>query len=918
MKNINISHILTASLAALCMTLSPGCSDDPQYIVPSSGDGGFSVMLPAIPSFSPAAGNASADELGYTSISFFAFPQDGDGETFTARLSPETGNLDLKDQYTTYCLKLKPGKYKFFLTANYFTDGADLPSDEQELKEKKIVYEDSFNGSLPANGIPMSCDHEGFHDSDGSPLGESFEITAGTTQTILADLTFACAKVSVKAKDVNGDAASVSSAVANNISATVPLLYNEEFSNYGTIEGPVTMDNIAGDDDSSETFSFYIPERILAKEQSGVQSYATVTVGGKVVTLPLGETEGVSPDSPNPLPSPDSRRDIKRGTHYIYSLEKKGEVTLRVEPWTVNRLLYDLHGPYYLHLEQTSYPVATGKVTKIWFDSDAKDISLESPLYTPENGDPIEIYKYSITSPDTISVWVNPEIRSSEFEKITEGKEEYSYFHIVAANLHKKIDVSPLTLENYLNVSPQNITIDVREQIASGNYSGFFPVSIDTNLPKVRITRKAGWNSLPQSEWGAGINEEEYVIRLTDEDGVRISVGESGAEKEVADGFMTLNLAFRGLNSGKETWKENRTLTFTVTGIGNDGEETDPVTVTIHIVPNILNYKIHFRADGWTAPHIYVYQCLEFPGDYSQTFNGESLASKPIGYSVSENGVRSCLAALEYSFTGKIAFKGWDNEANRSALYDIDNNPIPFYGSKEQGFFKFDNRDFDPSGNGCTWAASGDQGSVRYYLDMDFCKDHREKQSCNSCKSDYYCRLWPGIQMIEEGDGWWMFELTGIATPGKALIMFNDTHEDSKRRFPGNAAVGVPLFDFPDREGWLNFNGNVEDRINNVFTDTAPASITYRIYWYKDHRTRIVYNDGSANIEGSSSFTGSETINGREYYYCDLTVPSLYDERYIAACKEDGSDVYPENWKSIRTERIKADNKPYDYYLILY
>ena len=86
-------------------------------------------------------------------------------------------------------------------------------------------------------------------------------------------------------------------------------------------------------------------------------------------------------------------------------------------------------------------------------------------------------------------------------------------------------------------------------------------------------------------------------------------------------------------------------------------------------------------------------------------------------------------------------------------------------------------------------------------------------------------RQWPGIRMKPDSDGWYYFELTDIADPGRTLIMFADAHigwEYIPHRFPGDGEVGIPLFDFPSREGWLKYNGNVDDRVGNQFVAEKP------------------------------------------------------------------------------------------------
>lgn len=823
-----------AFLTTAASMIAPACSDDNgYYITPSEDTDGFVLMLPSVSTFDTRADEygATAEELKYSSLTFFAFPVDGEpGEQKTVKLitnGTESGELHLKDEYIPYPIDLKPGKYKFYLTANYFdtTPFSSLPTTEEDLKAEKIVYENSFTGAIPEKGLPMSCDHSGFHSESGIGLGESFEVTGNENQTVYADLTFACAKVSVTANDFQGATALISSLGVSNISANVPIIKNDNFINdqtgYGKIDA-ITVKENATADEAPATLSFYIPERIVSTENKDQQSSATVMIGEKKITLPLGEPSNVSTTETNPLPDADTHRAIKRGTHYIYTLNAKA-ATLKVEPWSVEKILYNIQGQYFLHVEKTAYPIETGKTTAIWYDSNTTPV-LESPKY-PENSN-TDLYKYQIKR-DSIYVFVNPTISSSEYDNIRNNENNYNFFHIVAGNIHKRIAVTPLKLINYLNVTPLNMSIDVREQIASGYYSNSFPILIDTNIKKVKITRGPEWSNLPNTEWGSGINPEEYVIMLADKDGNQIEVKQEGAVIDIKDGSSELNLKFKGLNSGKETWKQTRQLTFTVTAIDEDGNPVKVVidesgatkelseTATINIIPNIQNYKIHFKANGWTNPHIYVYQCLEFPSDVKKT----DLANKPIA-----TGSDGNTAALEYSFTGKIAFKGWDTE-------NPYNDPNAAVSGPTNGFYYFNCTDGKNTGS---WSAGEGDFTKHYYDNMDFCLVHRNSlkdtdYDCQDCRNEKYNKLWPGIKMKKgsgASEGWWDFELTGVAEPGKALIMFANGHDKSNTatlRFPDSFKVGIPLFDFPDREGWLYYNGSVEDRVNNVFVNENPS-----------------------------------------------------------------------------------------------
>lgn len=915
-----------ALLTAAASMIAPACSDDNgYYITPSEDTDGFVLMLPSITTFDTRADEygATAEELKYSSLTFFAFPVEG-GEVKTVKLiknESESGDLNLKDNYTSYPIELKPGKYRFYLTANYFgtTSISSLPQTEEALKAEKIVYENSFTGTIPEKGLPMSCDHSGFHSESGIGLGESFEVTGNENQTVYADLTFACAKVSVTANDMQGATALISSLGVSNISANVPIIKNDNFVNdqtgYGKIDA-ITVKENATADEAPATLSFYIPERIVSTENKDQQSSATVMIGEKKITLPLGEPSNVSTTETNPLPSADTHRAIKRGTHYIYTLNAKAEPTLKVEPWSVEKILYNIQGQYFLHVEKTAYPIETGKTTAIWYDSNTTP-ELESPKYIV-NSEEVPLYISTVDN-DSIYVSVNPAIPTSEYNNIKNSTNgEYDFFHIKAGNIHKRITVTPLNLINYLNVSPLNISIDVRELIASGKYGGYFPILINTNLPKVKIERGSEWNDLPSEEWGQSASE--YVIKLTNDDDEQLTVGQDGHIEDMEASKTELRLTYNGINSGKKTWQESCRLTFTVTALDALGNsvtvETDGITktlsetVTINIIPNIQNYKIHFKAEGWTNPHIYVYQCLEFPSDVEN----KTLANKPIATDESCNH-----SALEYSFTGKIAFKGWDTESSY-------NNPDATAKGPIKGFYYF-----DPAVNIGSWDADKSGFTNHYYDNMDFCFDYRYSNDCDceKCKGNSYNKLWPGIKMKKgsgASEGWWDFELTGVAEPGKALIMFADGHTygDFSLRFPDDDNVGVPLFDFPDKEGWLYYNGVVDDRVNNVFVNNKPQLVTYRIYWSKDpsdssnFRDHIQFNDGKGGYSDRHQYSGWEIINGQERFYTDLTLFSSSVIRYIAACKSDGSNSYPQNWKKIPDEATAVSGQTYDYYLILY
>lgn len=128
-------------------------------------------------------------------------------------------------------------------------------------------------------------------------------------------------------------------------------------------------------------------------------------------------------------------------------------------------------------------------------------------------------------------------------------------------------------------------------------------------------------------------------------------------------------------------------------------------------------------------------------------------ASEPVGYKVGD----FYYSALEYSFTGKIAFKGWKGYGGTN-----DNDPVSTAaGNPIQGFLI-------PT-YASEWDPSNANFTKHYYNDMDFCANYRTSLTCSKCNSSTeYNKTWPGIQMTPETNGWWKFILTGHSHPGES------------------------------------------------------------------------------------------------------------------------------------------------------
>ena len=748
----------------------------------------------------------------------------------------------LTHEYSEYRIEFKPGTYRIYVVANLdkYITGEISASTEESYLEKLILNFSPDKLPNTTDGLPMACLPA---QVDGATDG-NITVEAGKTKEILTDLTFLCSKVRYTILFDNSEggfsreAFGASTVTFNSASLTGVIPSTPLTGAVNTPDGAFEVDPIdlkavndsKGLNDLADPGftpsatgaqrawqgTMYLPENLLTDARTVLHLGATLDGNGANLsyTVKLPNNVGASGSSPE--------NTLTRGHFYdlvgrVTTVGDQIDITASVADWTLQTLTYDLHGPYFLHVDKTEIKVTAGVETPLMYDTDAPTLNFKSPKYGDTD---LDLFLFKLIEQDGkkyISVTTNSAIPAETNNSFN------SYFDIIAANLHKRIEVNPVSLEPFLNVSPTEIEINIAEYIASGDYDAEIPIEFTTNLPSVTITGDSGWDT---------------------------SKIELQGDKSHTKSQGTNTLKIKGFNDGK--WPSDQTFTFTLTYTAENGTNTETDTVKITVKPNILDYIIHLRVPStWKAPHIYVYQCLQIP----QT-RGDEYVGKTVGYRVyNDNGtINDYYSALEYSFTGKIAFRGWDGTTNNpKAKGDC--------GVSTLGFFVFDNN----SG----WNPNKDGFTNRYYNTLDFCEQHRNNipsGKCDDCKNSNYARLWPGILMHDDGDDWWTFKLTGVATPGKALIMFNDGHTDNGRRYPtldenSKSQPGIPLFDYPSREGWFDLAGGATQ-----FSPTKPGKLTkFRLEWGKTNNLwKISIQDAN-----TGQYVGSTSENGQAHTYAD-------------------------------------------------
>lgn len=884
--------------AALALPLAQGCSDD---ILPDGEGGGDAErgVVVYVPKVEPgvqltgsgrtrgALNDYKANEGDINSLQLFAYPvNEGDVKVFDLKGDDVKRSSSAPENYEGYVLDLTPGDYRLYVVANVdFRDPA--PLSEANLKSYAVEAPESAE-----KGLPMSCANSGMmvsyngDDSYKSVGEQGITVAGGATVKVKADLKFAVAKVRVTMLNDLRPGVTLDKAMLDNLGGMSLLMP-------GTVAGEPGATSMSG---PFTEYSYYtLPEmqpdlrkvdvdNMKPTEEPAAEGWAwqgTSYVGERLFSKsdePSTVTLTFSDSTEKRLIIGTKGEGVKRSYFYDYVGNSKGEFKLEVQPWDPVTIAGALHGPYFLHVDRTGIDIEAGESASIWYESNAP-IECISGTYTPVGGEPIDIYQFSVTD-NSISVSVNPKIKAGELEKVKE-EDGWKHFTVKAGTILKQIDVNNLDLHEFLTVDVNSVTIDVREQIASGIYSGSFVIPIRTNLERFRIER-VSWEGVAGSE-----------VVLCNPDGSEIEnfdilPGESGV--------YNLQVRFNGLNDGLAFWQSRRQLQFTVSGTFADGTAVSE-TVNVNVLASNEDYIIHLYAPGWSSPHIFVYQTLKLPADHKDFPNGA------VG-----DGVGN--AALEYSFTGGAAFKGWNvttdginyNNPNDDKVYD----GINYFYTFSEGSIS--------AGN---WVV-GQSDWGHHYYDMDFCASYRATVDCDQCKDINNSRLWPGIKMQSEGDGWWVFRLSGIATPGNALIMFTDattTHiANGTNRYPGSNEPGVPLFDYPSREGYFSVGSGSTHQFSptrpDIKTPTPSENyVTYRIQWHYEYsgvKRGYIYIE---NLPEGSMINGTVTTGNSNFEpngqspsdpnikYFDFQVP--VDSRNFTGVSffiKKGETDYSEQW----------------------
>lgn len=713
----------------------------------------------------------------------------------------------------------------------------------------------------------------------------------------------------------------------------------------------------------------YVPENIQNVENKN-----------KLTSLEFTGTGGKLKEGYPLTPSETDGTGILRGKLYdiVNKLTDSGSAAftsdIKVSDWNRLKLAYQLHGPYELMVEKTQeVAIKSGYWTVMGFDSNVTDddISFEFPKLklkinnvvdsvkfyeaeviredaTDEEGKPYVFddgwdrhFRISVNSqiPYSVLRQLNPDVTTGEF-KDEDGHvvefEDLKYFHIVAGNLHKHIGIEPLELDPFLTVSPQEITIDVKEYYSLGNDYHVIPISFHTNCDDseegVSFTVSDPTGFLEGR--GNGAITITYSSTVDANDDIKDKIVREGDSKvyKISTTSGVINLNLRQYISGNPYWNQHNqcTLTFTLTL----PTRVITKTVTIKVKPFSSTYTIYFRDNTkqWISPHIYAYQILTLPTDLTGT--NALLAGKPVGYVENNpNSGEQWNSAHQYTFSNNLSFRGWKgyggpdiNDPNEEAyctpgnpdggsLWDKGTYGFVMFGKPDEGKKEWNYSYCYTYNNGMNnGSAPNPDRDKRYNYNVNLNEDHFVdfgKWKCTECQGLYpymnggsdHQRFYTGISMADASEevgeeGWWKYTLSGLAQPGRTVIIFADYHEPweneptnnkfedkgdwykltnhtaEDHRFPGDYEAAIPLFDYSDNEGWFLFNGNTNDRDQN-FSDKKPTNtIPYKftpVYTAKMRIECYEPTDGSYITDISIGGTDFELKSGDGLKYIEIS-----------------------------------------------
>lgn len=791
--------------------------------------------------------------------------------------------------------KVKPGKYKVYVVANYNDHDATKGTytEKKELAEvtkiqdlEKLLLEYSATAMPTAGNLPMV-----YVPKDENGNDKLVTVTATEGGTVYADLQFTCAKVRYnlifdkestdsKAKETFGDNhLGITSVDGKQLSAVAPLIWDmsferdytsdlykdktpftaEDFStgeyysswNLDENKANVTNELMVTNEEGEPTpvtnankwlyqGTCYVPERFVTSDanQSYLQfngqiydSNGTATTTNHY-TMPLGHNDSKS----------DSHKYLPRSTFYelVGNIETIGsaklKTTVNFAPWQNVVVPADLSHTT-LWVSKTIANVTSEKNDYIDYTSNANTVTMGCvKTYTVDGKEEPLIVKSTITD-GRVTFQINPAIPLSKF-KAGGGTEENTgttQIYLQANNLRKYIDVT-YDVSSYFKVTPTEIVITWNSADATERTRN---VTFETNLGGVTVSGSTLNNGI------STVGESKITVSplsSTASSGT-IAITATTDPTVTTDHYITV------------TAQDNKT-------------KTEPVHIIVK--PELGPYRIYMRAINDRNPNT-VQNATNNPGT-NDNFMG-ILTEEATGAGNGNSSYKS------YNWND-----GWQH-GDTNKKEDIGNDAKTA---------KTANADFHYIYVYAQQGETGGTGTIPEGAVWHFSEKWTEDVGGEAMTPDYYHL------------GWYYWDLafdktvknSGTDTsvpisekkpkPGETLIIFNNNFypeaSTQSHRFTHYYEAGIPLFNYEDREGWYVYDPT-RDPYYDVYDDRPEIEDkTYTVYtkfpiygWY--HFYGVCDRTGKNQYEiydrTSESFTAATSKDSKGYYKTTIRLKAV-------------------------------------------
>ncbi len=841
---MKIRDFILSLVSWFILLVTVSCSDElGGERAPISSESNLHVLVPTMLSSrgtrtDDASGlptyNATVDECQINDLTLYAFPTGNEGKLLVETLPAPLASMMVEPHVANYQLNIEPGTYHIYVVANMnkVLSGKTIKT-EDDLKNIVLGYGVGTEPGMPVStNIPMIYEPK---DVNGNIIDTKIEKSGKKYTEVAANLKFTCVKVKLnlifdptaEGSAFNGNSYIIKDILAQKLSPSTTLSWDGAFSKPAS---SVSQDYANGfenkvyatSSEASNKGGYY-------KAGDWTEDATNANVNNKdIITL-------VHEATPTAAPQNAADKWLFQGTYYLperYIAEASQQSTLKVNG-SVNGNIENYYKIKLGHRQDESstskevptFPRGTyyeiiGKIKSLGNMTLNCNVSVED--WTPVTIDA----DFSHTT-----LWVNK--TSAQITSIEEDSISYkSNWVNVEFGCDAIVDGKPLVVEDKKDEVNHIITFRINPEIpmsAYGNGEGKFPPKGKTKIwLKANNLKKyldVDYNVEPLFE----VDPLEVIIyyEASAKTNTKVFTWVTNLGGIVLPNELTSTIGESTINISKPSDENAPKGTFQVEAT------TAPGTTTVHtfrvhskdsynsnykyrdikvtVRPPVDNYRIYFRAINDRSTNNGKFNTNQFQGILDEY------------YGTGDNN---------NNWNDSWRGEGWDNkiQTSRHNVYiysqkgETTGTAIP-----KENVWYFTNRYNNPSG------MTGDTNNPGwYYKDMDF--------NAKGYRWDY-------------GDG---KETTPIK-PGETLMIFYSFNNDGAdlHRCPQHMALGIPLFNYEDREGWILYDPTTDPYYRIFDEKPIVKDINYVVYT-KNKVLGWAFKFGVATNDPTSSGTNDQ------------------------------------------------------------